>query len=357
MATRRAFLTSLLAASLLARPTWADAGCPAFLSAAMRPDGQYVLCGLSASAQITFEIPLPARGHAAAAHPLRPEAVAFARRPGTFAIVLDCSSGHQKASLAAPAGRHFCGHGAFSAEGDLLFTTENDYDAARGMIGVWDARQNYARVGEFPSGGVGPHDIKRLPGEEVLVVANGGIETHPSTGRAKLNLPTMRANLSYLDFSGNRLSKMELDTDHQRNSIRHLAVSADGGVGFAMQWQGDAINDLPLLGIHRRQMDETVLFDEASVRNMHGYLGSIAFANDGTSLATTSPRRGMLQVYDAGRLSEEVAIADVCGVATLGDAFVVTSGTGAIQLPNATVRTHNLAWDYHLIPVSKPPLH
>ena len=124
---RRQFLGGIFAAGLMPVPTWADAGSPAFLSAAAKPDGGFVLCGIGAGLDIRFEIPLPARGHAAAAHPNRPEAVAFARRPGTFAVVIDCATGAQKAMLTAPEGRHFYGHGAFSSDGGLLYTTENDY--------------------------------------------------------------------------------------------------------------------------------------------------------------------------------------------------------------------------------------
>ena len=76
---------------------------------------------------ITFRIDLPGRGHAAAAHPNRPEAIAFARRPGTFAIILDCLSGKPVNLVEAPPNRHFCRHGAYSADGELLFTTENDF--------------------------------------------------------------------------------------------------------------------------------------------------------------------------------------------------------------------------------------
>ena len=130
MASRRSFIAGMLAAGLVPKPTWAEAGNPAFLSAAMKPDGSHVLCGLSEYGAITFEIALPDRGHAAAAHPTLPEAVAFARRPGTYAIVLDCRNGQTKARLDAPAGRHFYGHGTFSENGDLLFTTENDFDTA-----------------------------------------------------------------------------------------------------------------------------------------------------------------------------------------------------------------------------------
>ncbi|MEL7027577.1 MAG: DUF1513 domain-containing protein, partial [Pseudomonadota bacterium] len=282
MANRRAFIGGLIATGLAPKPTWADAGSPAFLSAGRKADGTYVLCGLKADGRIAFELALPARGHAAAAHPTGPEAVAFARRPGTFALVLECANGRQKARLDAPRGRHFYGHGAFSGDGMLLFTTENDFESARGVVGVWDAKRGYARLGEFGSGGVGPHDIKLMPDGETLVVANGGIETHPETGRTKLNLSTMRSNLSYLTLDGAIDAQVELEATHQRNSIRHLAVAENGSVAFAMQWQGDLTDDLPLLGVHNRHDQKPTLFGDASVRGLQGYLGSIA-VNIGTN--------------------------------------------------------------------------
>ena len=183
MVGRRGFLAGLLASGLAPVPTWAEAGSPAFLSAARLPDGQFALCGISDSGQILFQISIPGRGHAATAHPIRAEAVAFARRPGVFAVIIDCVSGAEIARLACPEGRHFYGHGAYSHNGELLFTTENDYEAGEGRIGVWDVMRGYARVGDFASGGIGPHEIKVLPGSDILVVANGGIETHPDSGR------------------------------------------------------------------------------------------------------------------------------------------------------------------------------
>ena len=60
--------------------------------------------------------------------------------------------------------RHFFGHGAFSADGRLLYATENDYERARGMIGVRDATDGYRQIGEFPAHGMEPHDIALLDG-------------------------------------------------------------------------------------------------------------------------------------------------------------------------------------------------
>ncbi|EBA01870.1 hypothetical protein RB2150_00040 [Rhodobacterales bacterium HTCC2150] len=355
-AGRRQFIAGLLATGLVPKPTWADAGSPSFLSAAALPDGTYVLCGIDADLTITFQLPLPARGHAAAAHPLKPEAVAFARRPGTFAIVIDCTTGVQKAIMNAPAGRHFYGHGAFSADGTLLYTTENDYEAGRGRIGVWDVASGYVRIDEWVSGGIGPHDIKRLPNSHVLVVANGGIDTHPESGRTKLNIPTMKPNLSYVQ-DGTVIESVELPPEMHKNSIRHLAVSQGGQVAFGMQWQGDGIPQ-SLVGHHA--LGRVITLMQASpdqIRDMQGYVGSIAFAHDGATIVVTSPRGNTVQRFDAAsaQILGSRSVIDVCGVAATVNGLMLTAGTG--QLASLTAagklfsRSEAVQWDNHLIPI------
>lgn len=357
MTHRRAFLTGLVATGLVPALTWADAGAPAFLSAARRADGRHALCGLSQTGQILFDIDLPDRGHAAAAHPDRPEAIAFARRPGTYALVIDCVRGTETARLTAPAGRHFYGHGVFSGDGSRLYTAENDFNAARGVIGIWDARGSYARLGEMASGGLGPHDLKLMPDGAALVIANGGIETHPESGRTKLNLPVMRPNLSYVSLGGTLLEQVELDPALHRNSIRHLAVGRSGDVVFAMQWQGDAADRPPVLGRHRRGHAAQILrADDAARARMVGYAGSVALSRNGRRVAVTSPRGGLCQVFDETG-PHDIALVDVCGVAGLGDGFVLTTGGGLICSYGSTGelwrRRHDHQWDNHLVPLSR----
>ncbi|NSX55978.1 DUF1513 domain-containing protein [Parasulfitobacter algicola] len=354
---RRQFLGGLLAAGLIPKPTWADVGSPVFLSAAATPDGSYVLCGIDAALDVRFQIPLPTRGHAAAAHPSQPEAVAFARRPGTFAIIIDCITGVEKARIDSPMGRHFYGHGTFSSDGSLLFTTENDYEAGRGLIGVWDAQNGFARIDEWDSGGVGPHDIKRLPGTDMLVVANGGIYTHPETGRTKLNIPTMAPNLAYIE-DGTVAEIASLPADMHKNSIRHLAVGPEGQVAFGMQWQGDG-PVATLVGIHQMGQPVRLMTANANdLRAMQGYVGSIVLSSDGHTIAVTSPRGGFVQEYSVGvgALSKSSAIPDVCGAAVLGQSIFVSAGTGEIGPLNTggptLQRQMNVQWDNHLIPIS-----
>ncbi len=354
MTDRRSFLLGCLAASAVPHATWAATGATAFLSAGKIGE-DYVLCGLSRAGDVTFEIPIPTRGHAAAAHPTRPEAVAFARRPGTFAMVLDCATGDVIANLSAARGRHFYGHGVFSQEGRTLFTTENDYDAARGVVGVWDTA-TYTRIDEFDSGGVGPHDIKRLPNSGTLVVANGGIETHPDSGRDKLNIPVMESNLAYLE-NGTVTETVTLGRTHQYASIRHLSVARDGTVTFGMQWEGGTPSPA-LVGTHLSGNAPALMsLSDTDLAAMSGYVASIAFSGDDRFVGVTCPRGGLVQTYDThtGRLAVTHPADDIGGIAAQANGFTVTSGDGSLLTIGAKTITrqaqHSIQWDNHLVAV------
>lgn len=350
MATRRGFLASLAATLALPRLTWADAGSPAFLAAA-KQGGDYVLYGLTAAGQAVFAIPLPARGHAAAAHPVRPEAVAFARRPGTFALVIDCARGEVAHRLIPPEGRQFNGHGAFSSDASVLYTSEVVAETSEGRLGLWDAAHGYVRMGEVPTGGIGPHEVRRMA-DGTLVVANGGIQTDPND-RTMLNLDTMKPNLAYLTPDGMVAEVVELPPDLHQLSIRHLALGPDGTVAFAMQWQGDAAESVPLLGLHRRQGQVRLCAPaETDAFAMKGYAGSIAWAGD--TIALTSPPGGVVQVFGAdGGFRATLRRTDASGVAALDGGLMITDGTGAIsRLSDGAISPMNrmaLAWDNHLV--------
>ncbi|WP_050604716.1 DUF1513 domain-containing protein [Ruegeria sp. 6PALISEP08] len=360
MPSRRHFLAGLAAATLSPIRGWASVGAPDFLAAGLFPDGSHRLAGLDEQGETLFSVPLPARGHAAAAHPFKAQAVAFARRPGTFAVVVDCATGAQIAQLTAPDGRHFYGHGTFSADGATFFATENDYEAGTGVISVWDA-QNFARTGEFSSGGVGPHDMRLMPDEQTLVIANGGIETHPETGRTKLNLPVMDPKLTYLSLSGTVQDRVSLPRDLHKNSIRHLAVRQDGLVGFAMQWQGSTSEHPPLLGLHHRGEDPRLLSaPDEDQSTLQGYAGSVAFSANGGVIAITCPRGNALHQFDvaSGSFTKAFVLEDVCGLGAGTDGLVFTTGTGlfgALTDASPAIRTRaKCQWDNHLIPVRRP---
>jgi len=354
MTTRRTFLATLLAAGAVPRVGWSAVGSPSYLAAARQLDGSFTLFGLDADGNVAFRIPLPARGHAGAGHPSRAEAVAFARRPGAFALVLDCSTGVVRHRLAPPEGRQFNGHGVYIHEGALLLTSEQRADDSVGVIGLWDVEAGYRRIGEFASGGIGPHDIRLMPDGISVVVANGGIATDP-TDRTKLNVPTMRPNLTYLDLDGATLEQLELEPGMSKNSIRHLTVRNDGLVGFAMQWEGEDGAAPPLLGLHR--LGRPPVLAEAPLAHelaMQGYAGSIAFSGDGAEIAITSPRGGRLHRFSAdGVFLGAVSRSDVCGLARRPDGFLASDGLGGLMAVSSEEASPlariDCAWDNHIV--------
>jgi hypothetical protein len=337
---------------------WAAAGAPHYLAAAGLKDGSDCLVGRTGVGEECFRLPLPDRGHAAAAHPKRPEAVAFARRPGTFALVIDCAEGREVAQLHSPEGRHFYGHGAFTADGGLLFTTENAIEEGTGRLGIWDARDGYRRVGEVVTGGTGPHEVRLMPDGKRLAVANGGIETDPTSGPAELNLATMRSNLAYVDAgTGELVDVLELEAPLRLNSIRHIAAGRDGTLAVAMQWQGSELEHPPLLALHRPGASalELVPAPPEVQRLARNYAGSVAVSDDGRLAAFTAPRGGIMLVFDIAGAAEVQVVpsTDICGVAAGASGFACSTGEG-LFLRHAgedagTVRLDGLAFDNHLV--------
>ena len=141
---RRRLLGALIAAAAAAR--WGAGGARrAGRRAALHllPHGcerGRICCGVHGRWRIAVSRPhLPARGHDIAQRPHTREFVVFARRPGTWAVAVDANHAHEPQIITARADRHFFGHGLFSADGRLLYASENDIETGDGIIGIYDA--------------------------------------------------------------------------------------------------------------------------------------------------------------------------------------------------------------------------
>jgi uncharacterized protein len=307
-----------------------------FVSCRVDAEAGHHLTGIDGAGRVRFDLPLPERGHSIAFRPGVDEGLVFARRPGTFAVAFDPVAGVALRRLDAAKGRHFYGHGAFSPDGRYLFTSENDYEAGRGVLGVRDATDGYRQIGELASFGVGPHEVVLLPDGATLAVANGGIRTHPERERAKLNLASMAPSLAYLDLADGKLcGDYRLAAEQHQLSIRHLAVLGSGGVAIAMQYEGDSRDRVPLVGVHDGAGIRLLAAPAGVQAQMRQYGGSVAVDRGGELIAVSAPRGNLVTFWDAvaGAYLTSTMLADGCGVAPTGrpGQFLITSGLGQVM--------------------------
>ncbi len=318
-----------------------------FAAAYLDAQGSYGVAIVDEQGEIVSCHALPGRGHGFAANPRADWLVAFARRPGNFAVGLHHGQATEPVVFHTPQGRHFYGHGVFSADGRLLFAAENAYETGEGAIGVYDATNGFRRISEFPSYGVGPHEIVLMPDGKTLCVANGGIRTHPDQGRQKLNLPTMEPSIALVDTAnGALLSSHALPANLHRLSLRHMAVDADRQVWVGGQYEGDLLDDVPVLvQLHAEKGLLPVKLDDRTATALGKYAGSVAIGTDGTTLAVTSPKSGVLVRLDTvtGKTVDLTFDPGTCGVQARKDGFISSSERGRFG-HNA----HACAWDNHI---------
>ena len=317
-----------------------------FFSAQVNSQQHYSLTAFNEVGQRQFDCRLPERGHGICVRsPCGPnqrsehelvcrDVVVVARRPGHNLWVIDRDSGALKQQLDASTNRHFLGHGVTSHNGRWLYTSENDFDNGRGVIGVRDITQNYRQVAEWPSYGIGPHELALSSDGRQLIVANGGRQTHPDSGRAILNSDTMQSTLTYIDTqNGQLIEQLSLPAEMQQTSLRHLAVGRDDLVCFAMQHGGHKSDRPPLLGFHQPgQALQCVKAPDHIQQQMKNYCGSVCADSSQAWFAVSSPRGNLITFWDAKTRGYQhaVEVLDGCGVARSqrpGE-FILSSGAG-----------------------------
>lgn len=323
-----------------------------FASGIRAMDGSYAVATVTERGEIVDQVALPARAHGMAFSKATGRTVAFARRPGTYAMIFDPSGKVEPIIISAREGRHFYGHGAFSPDGRLLYASENDFDGNRGMIGIYDARDRFARIGEYQTYGTGPHDMTVSDDGRFLIVANGGIETHPDFGRTKLNLDHMEPSLTLIDAAaGSLIEKRVLPAQYAHVSTRHVDIDADGKIWFACQYEGHR-NDLPpLVGHFGRGEDLTfVTLPDETTRALGNYVGAIAVNRGEGLVGVTSPVNGTAVTLDAisGKVLKVESVADAAGIAAAERGFAVSSYRGEFEGLRSDV-----AWDQHIVRIAR----
>lgn len=156
--------------------------------------------------------------HGIAIHPRSPWLVVAFEKIGPGCAVFDLKAGEVRQFIRPAAGRSFYGHGAFSADGTQLFSTETINANGEGRVGVRDAA-SYKVLGDFPTFGENPHDCQLVEEGRVLVITNGG-------GRAGQG---DRPCVTWVDTGTRKLLRRQ-DIQGERHNAGHLAITGAGAL-------------------------------------------------------------------------------------------------------------------------------
>lgn len=357
MNTRRDFLKFGLAvtASVMMPGCSSWQTKPWFVSCCTDKQDRHYVAAFDEAGQLINKFPLPARGHQVIGIKNKPgHALVFARRPGDFLLEVDFRHGVVTKQVQSSEGQHFFGHGVVTADNSHLLTSENDYNKGRGLVVVRDM-STLQQVDKFDSGGIGPHELRLMPDEKTIVIANGGILTHPSQPRKKLNLDTMRPNLSYLSLAdGKVLASYELP--NKQLSIRHLDVADTGKVVIGLQYQGQKSDETQLVVSHQGEGELSPFSAPRAVwHKMNQYTASVSIDSDAKRVAVACPRGDMLTFWDltSGEFIRSHRLSDGAGVTKGVNGFMATNGKGQIFESNAGAKhllsqTNEFKWDNHL---------
>jgi hypothetical protein len=305
-----------------------------FASSIQKKAGGYAAALVSEAGTLISSVDLPERGHDLTFSPATGQAVVFARQPGTFAVVFDPTGATEPQTITSVEGRHFFGHGAFSPDGRLLYATENDFENARGVIGIYDVAGGFRRIGEFDTFGTGPHEMLLMPDGETFVIANGGIETHPDYGRAELNLETMDPSVAFVDRqTGDLIGQLRLASGLHQLSIRHMAFDSQGKVWFGCQFRGDAGDRPQLVGYATRDGEIRLIeLPDQALGDLRNYVGSVAASANGALIGVSSPEGNTILAIDplSGSVIEAVSMRNGCGIAGDAVGLLASSGDGEL---------------------------
>ncbi|AEF54544.1 DUF1513 domain-containing protein [Marinomonas posidonica] len=363
MLSRRRFLA--LSGALASAPSWASIAVSndektLFASAFSKSKTEHFFGLFDTKGNLFWQTRLPDRAHAPVVHPNQTIVGIVARRPGFYMDFFNVTTHEKLIRIEPEKEHHFYGHAIFSHDGQRLITQENHYPSGEGKIFVreWPSGQV---LNVYSSHGIGPHESVLL-NDDVLVIANGGLKTHPRKDREILNLDTMSPNVTYLSLqNGERLNQASNAEELHQLSIRHLDVNQKGTVALGFQYQGPLWDQVPLVALSRidqPELDYLPIPEQVRAR-FKQYCGSVCFDQSGDVLAISTPRGGFVAYWhvDSKTFLGIDNCRDVCGLIAHGNAheFILTTGTGSQFVSNPVQEQINLInkhptvhWDNHL---------
>jgi hypothetical protein len=252
---------------------------------------------------------------------------------GVGCCEIDLAARRVTRTIAPTDGRWFYGHGAFSSDGKLLYSTETVNAEERGVIGVRDAA-TFEYLGEFPTFGDNPHDCHLIEDGKVLLVTNGG-------GALDSGL---RPCVTWVEVETRKLlDKREIESE--RFNTGHLCLASDGGLAVvSAPRKGLTDKDLGAVSLGRSHDQlHTMQEPRAVTSRMTGEALSVAIHEPTQIAAVTHPFGDMVTFWSMRTFTflKKIDLPRARGVTLTqdGNNFVVTYGptTDIVEVSPSTL--------------------
>lgn len=360
MMNRRKFIQWSLASSLCINTGCSSTVNKQYFYTAIKKNQQYFVSAFDSSGAMIFETALPQRCHGGAINKINQHTAWAARSPGDHLYILD-NKGDLIRQIQSDPGRHFYGHSQYSADGTLLYTTENNYTDGEGILSVRSVANDYQLINEFFSGGIGPHELAWLSDQIHLVIANGGLETKPDSNKI-LNLDSMQPSLSIM-HSQTGVIKQQLYLPDPLLSIRHLSINSQDQLVVLTQYKGPRDTQIPLVYYWQPGQPELLALEPPTKGwlSFKQYSASASISNNGIA-AITTPRGKQLALWNLNKRTfiKSFTIKDVAGIHynPQQNFFIASNGQGELWAIDATNlnmlwqeprRFTDLAFDNHML--------
>lgn len=306
---------------------------------------------LDAAAPMAELIAIPFLAHGIAIDPGDPSRAVLFEKKGPGACLVDLRTRALLRPIETAASRRFYGHGAFSADGALLYATESlvDRDFAGALV-VRDA-QTFAELGALPTHGVAPHDCQLIDQGRTMVVTNGGGSiSDNSNGNA---LPAV----CYIDLQSERLlERVELASPQFNTG--HLFATAAGDLAVVSAPRDGLPNPNQQLGAvslrPRGGTLTTVQRPAAVVQRMLGETLSVLVNEENRIALATHPLGNCVSLWrlDDAELLGTLELAGPRGVALSLDRawYLVSHLAGRSVRVTAFSTTTHAPVDFHVDP-------
>ncbi len=248
--------------------------------------------------------------------------------------------------------RLFYGHGVFSTDAKLLYTTETDTADSKGYIGIRDA-QTLEYLGDFPTYGDHPHDCQLIDGGNTLVVTNGGGD------KASRHL----GNLSYISIAKRTLIKQYPVSDERFNA-GHVELDAKGdALVVSAPRRGLSTDNLGAIHVHKAGKKLQRLSQPSAVATrLTGEALSALMVPEQDLIVVTHPTPGLVTCWsiDTLKLRKAIELPFARGLALTcnNDEFLVSFGsngsarrytTGALEAVEHSTVENTLISGSHLM--------